>query len=64
MERNTLGESGSLENDHSSHISLNAKQALMDIRTPLEINAVEVESWSDLQASEVFNFDILPALLK
>ncbi|KAL3281361.1 hypothetical protein HHI36_004573 [Cryptolaemus montrouzieri] len=49
MERNTYGESCSLDNDQSSHISLTPKQGLMDITSPLEITAVEIDSWADLQ---------------
>ncbi|XP_045469842.1 uncharacterized protein LOC123677394 isoform X2 [Harmonia axyridis] len=49
MERNTYGESCSLQNDQPSHISLTAKQGLMDIRTPLGISAIEIGSWSDLE---------------
>ncbi|XP_044752637.1 uncharacterized protein LOC123312332 [Coccinella septempunctata] len=57
MERNTFGESCSVENDQSSHISLTAKQGFMDITTPLEISAIEVESWSDLEEKilNIFN---------
>ncbi|XP_045469841.1 uncharacterized protein LOC123677394 isoform X1 [Harmonia axyridis] len=57
MERNTYGESCSLQNDQPSHISLTAKQGLMDIRTPLGISAIEIGSWSDLEDEilKIFN---------
>ncbi|KAK9870691.1 hypothetical protein WA026_008263 [Henosepilachna vigintioctopunctata] len=55
MERNTYGESCSL--DRISYISLTAKQGMTDITSPLEITAVEVDSWDDLQQKilDVFN---------